>query len=59
MAVRVMLQMNPSKVQHSSKVFNFNSFFGQVKEDTCYVSDNFLRDMNIAKYVKIYVLLLF
>ena len=36
-----------------------NSFLGQVKEDTCYVSDNFLRDMNVAKYVKVYVLLLF
>ena len=37
----------------------FNSFLGQVKEDTCYVSDNFLRDMNVAKYVKVYVLFLF
>ena len=36
-----------------------NSFLGQVKEDTCYVSDNFLRDMNVAKYVKVYVLFLF
>jgi len=23
----------------------------QVKEDTCYVSDDFYRDMNVARYV--------
>ena len=51
------VQSHSSESDFSIQVnfLKFNSFLGQVKEDTCYVSDNFLGDMNVAKYVKVYV----